>query len=213
MKRAIVISAAVLTLGFAASNAARAAPLTLDISPAQVYQQTLNSPCVIGDPSCNNPAGFGSTTLAGGSTFVDVPSPMYTVGQIRGIVGNTFFVGIDVNTTTHPQATEILDSFRLDIAGVTAFSYTGPQQLNTNNNGNGYSDANLSGFDLSSFLATASAQFFVSYHNATDGREEFFLATNDVPHFPVPEPASAALLALGAFTANWFRRKRPAALV
>jgi len=214
MKRAIVFGAAALSLDLAASDFARAATLTLDISPATAYQQTQSSPCVIGNPSCNNPTGFDFTTLAPAtSTYTDIGSPVYTVQQIHDLVGNTFFIGIDVNTTTHPMATEILDSFRLDIGGTTAFSYTGPQQLMTNNNGNGWSDAILSGFDLSSFLSTASAQFFVTYHDATSGREQFFLASNQnpPPHESVPEPASAALLALGAITSNWIRRKRPAA--
>jgi hypothetical protein len=208
MKRALLIGVATLSLSVA-STFAHAAPLTLDLNPTTTYQQTQNSPCVIGDPSCNNPAGFGSSTLAPNqSTYTNVGSPTYTVQQIRDLVGNGFMVGIDVNTTTSPMATEILDSFRLDIAGSTAFSYTGPTQLTTNNNGNGRSDALISGFDLSSFLATATAQFFVSYHNATDGREEFFLINGETSHVPVPEPGSMALLAFGLLTANWVRRKR-----
>src|SRR5688572_9575898 len=99
-KIALIAATAALAL-FA--TAAQAAPLTLDTDGTPTFQQTQNSPCVIGDPSCNNPAGFSSTTLASAqSTYTAILSPMYTVGQIRGIVGNMFVVGIDVNTTTQP---------------------------------------------------------------------------------------------------------------
>src|SRR5690606_40851996 len=63
-------------------------------------------------------------------------SPTYTVEQIRNIVGNIFFVGIDVNTTTHPLATEFLDLFTVKIDGLEEFRYEGPTQLVNSNNGN-----------------------------------------------------------------------------
>jgi hypothetical protein len=187
---------AAMTIGFAAAGA-HATVLTLSLDPSTAYQQINNSPCVIGDSSCNNPAGFGSTTVSTGATQTNIGSPVYTVQQLRDIAGNGFQVGIDVNTTTSPLATEVLDSFSLMIDGTTQFLYTGPTQLHTNNNGNGWSDALLSGFDLSSFLGTASAQFFTTYHNGTDGREEFFLVSGNTPGEPVPEPGSVALLGLG----------------
>jgi hypothetical protein len=178
----------------------------LDTNPSTTYQQLENSPCVIGEPSCNNPAGFDKTILSpGNSTYSDVGSPTYTIQQIRDIVGDTFSIGIDVNTTTQPTATEILDMFRLDIDGTTAFSYTGPTQLMTNNNGNGYSDALLNGFDISGYLGSLSAQFFVSYHDATDGREQFFLIGSNPPP-RVPEPASATLFGLGLLGAAMRKR-------
>ena len=98
--------------------------LTLDNPGSTAYQQTLNSPCVIGDPSCNNPDGFGFTTLPAGSVvFYDSTSPTYTVQQIRNIAGDLFLVDIDVNTTTQPLATERLDYFAMLANGVVQFMY------------------------------------------------------------------------------------------
>src|SRR5215218_9465910 len=91
-----------------------AVTLTLENPGTLSYQQTDNSPCVIGDPSCKNPAGFGSTIITQTPPppyDYDETSPTYTVQQIRDIVGNLFFVGIDINTTTSPLATEKLDLF------------------------------------------------------------------------------------------------------
>lgn len=193
------------------ATTAMAAPITLNTAPTTIYQQQNNSPCVIGDPSCNNPSGFGMTTLAANTaTNTNIASPTYTVGQIRDIVGNTFGVGIDVNTTTSPMATEILDSFSLTINGVTQFLFTGPTQLANNNNGNGYSDATLSGFDIGSFLASATAQFFTTFHNATDGREEFFLVAAAPTGSQVPEPASLALTGLGLLGLGAIKRRKAA---
>ena len=210
MMRKLLASTVLLSAMIA--GGAQAAVITLNTSPATNYQQTQNSPCVIGDPSCNNPALFSSTTLAPaasvGGTYTNVGSPIYSVGQIRGIVGNSFNVGIDVNTTTSPAATEILDGFSLVINGVTEFLFTGPTALLNNNNGNGYSDALLSGFNLNSFAAVATAQFFVSYHNATAGREQFFLVTNQTPGTPVPAPGALMLLGLGLAGLGAMRRRK-----
>jgi hypothetical protein len=202
---AAAIAALIISFGAASANAAA---LSLTLDPSVAYQQLNNSPCVIGDSSCHNPAGFGSTTVSNGATQTNIGSPVYTVQQIRDIAGNTFQVGIDVNTTTQPIATEVLDSFSLAINGTTQFLYTGPTQLHTNNNGNGWSDALLSGFDLSSFLGTSTAQFFATYHDATDGREEFFLVSGNTPSTGVPEPGALALLGLGLVGALFMTRQR-----
>jgi hypothetical protein len=199
------------------TSGANAATLTLDTSGSITYQQTDNNPCVIGEPSCNNPSGFGRTILAPAtSTHTNILSPTYTIGQIRGIAGDNFLVGIDANTTTHPMATEILDSFELIIAGITQFIFTGPTQLANNSNGNGWSDALLTGFDISSYLDSDSAQFRLTYHGATDGREQFFLIAgegggeeNPNPN-PVPEPFTALLLGAGLAGLGLSRKRKSA---
>jgi hypothetical protein len=193
------LTAILLFGGIAATPAAQAAViLTLDnTATTTIYQQTSNSPCVIGDPSCSNPGGFGSTTIPGGPSGDNytLNSPTYTVGQVRAIVGDQFLVGIDVNTTTQPLSTERLLSFSATIGGVLAYQYTGNVQFLVNNNGNGFSDALLRSFDLTGLAAGTPIFFTASIQNATDGREEFFLVSGGST--PVPEPASLAILGAG----------------
>lgn len=132
----------------------------------------------------------------------DLYSPDYAIETIRTIVGDSFFVGIDVNTTTKPLATERLSFFGLYVNEVLQFSYnpSTPTQLYTLNNGNGYSDELLKGFDLSAFAADSIIKFRASVIDATDGREEFFLIRSTDPGNPpaeVPEPGTTAILGLG----------------
>jgi hypothetical protein len=187
--------------------------LTLDNPGSAAYQQTLNSPCVIGDPSCKNPAGFDSAALpAGPVASYDATSPTYTVQQIRNVAGDVFLVGIDVNTTTQPLATERLDYFALLVNGEVQFIYdpaTSGTQLVTANNGNGYSDALLTGFDLTSFQAGDEVTFRVIINGPTAGREQFFLAGIGVPApiSAVPEPGTLALLGLGLVGITITRRR------
>lgn len=183
----------------AAGQASALTMLTLENPGTTQYQQTLNSPCVIGDPSCKNTLPY---TLIPNSSAYDLISPYYTIEQIRGIVGDVFFVGIDVNTTTRPLATEQLDFFGVYVNGVLQFEYSPgtPTQLYTLSNGNGYSDALLKGFDLSAFAAGSDVAFRASIDNATDGREQFFLVSSTDPGNPpteIPEPGTTAILGLG----------------
>lgn len=201
---ALVIFASQFTLSAAVS-------LTLENPGSAIYQQTQNNPCVLGDPSCNNPVGFGYTQFppGGGSQTYDSTSPTYTVQQIRNIVGNTFFVGIDVNTTTQPLATEKLDYFDLQVNSVVQFVYDPASPgtgLLTVNNGNGFSDALLKGFDLSTFAATDTVTFRAIVNTATDGREEFFLISSTAT--PVPEPTAVVLFGTVLLGVGVWLRKR-----
>ena len=117
--------------------------LTLDTTQTAVFQQTLNNPCVIGNPSCNNPGGFNFTLLPVSPTSPQVTvSPTYTVDQIRTLLGgtSTFFIGIDISQAPG-QGPYGLNSFTVNVAGSDAFQYTGPTDLTSS--GNGFSDALL----------------------------------------------------------------------
>src|SRR5258705_11797541 len=140
MLRKILLLSSVVVL--AGGTASYADTITL-VGPIAThdYQQTTNSPCVIGNPSCNNPAGFGVTTIPAnpvGNGYNMVASPIYTVSQIESIVAsNAFWVGIDINQTSEAQT---LDYFAMTVNGVVTDSFSTLTSVPSRNNGNGYAD-------------------------------------------------------------------------
>jgi len=191
--------------------------LTFETPGSQIFQQTENSPCIIGDPSCKNPATFGFTLIPVNDFADTLSSPTYTVGQITGIVGTTFFVGVDINQAEQndPAYTLINPTggfaFTLNInGGAPEFTLDCPTATSCDsllaNNGNGFSDALIKTFDLSGFSSTDSAVFTVTFTNATDGREEFFLISTNTPS--VPEPGTLALVGLGLVGLSFARRRK-----
>src|SRR6266851_7243876 len=178
------------------------------------YQQTTNSPCVIGDPSCNNPATFPNFTIFPIASSYDSLSPVYTVADIRGVVGDSFFMGMDINQT---DVTQTLSLFTMLINGGVVDTYTGSPTLvpptTGGGNGNGYADYTLTGFtSLASYSATDTVQFHVIMPLVNDGREEFFLISNGGGGGggqAVPEPVSFLLAGSGLIGLYFIRRRRP----
>lgn len=127
---------AIMLMVGSAPFAAEAVPVALT-PDAGTFQQTQNNPCVIGNPSCNNPAGFGFTTLPVNPTSPQITtSPTYSVDQIRTLLGgtNTFFIGVDISQA-QGQPAYTLNSFTVNIAGADTFQFTGPQDFTSSGNG------------------------------------------------------------------------------
>ncbi|HEV8553973.1 MAG TPA: PEP-CTERM sorting domain-containing protein [Casimicrobiaceae bacterium] len=193
--------------------------LVLDNDGVPSFQQQNSSPCVIGNPSCHNPAGFGFNDISGddgdGTVTFAESTQTYLVSQVTGIVGNAFNIGIDTNQAGNFRDTSNwlrLQTFDVLINNVLQFQYNVAAPGTPINliNGGGYSDATLSSVDLSAFLATDTITFRTLYNNATNGPESFFLySTTAQPCTvnctqPVPEPGTlillgSALAALGGF--------------
>ena len=212
LRKILLLSSVVVLAGATASYADT---ITL-VGPIAThdYQQTTNSPCVIGNPSCNNPAGFGVTTIPAnpaGNGYNMVASPTYTVSQIETIVGsNAFWVGIDINQTNVPQT---LDYFAMTVNGVVTDLFSTLTSVPSSNNGNGYADYLLETFKLAGYAGTDSVQFIMNMPLANDGAEQFFLiGTESTPPPPAttPEPSSLILFGTGLAAAAGLARRRVA---
>lgn len=197
---------------------ATATPITFNGSGAasNTFQQTQNNPCVIGDPSCNEPAGMTYTVHTGPGDY-DLTSPLYTATSpfstfSGNLIPTTFRIGIDSNIATGAgaQVLTFFDTFDCGTTGTTcvldsANSTTSSNTLPNNNNGNGFSDATLNGFSLT---AGHQYKFEAAVSNATDGMEEFFLIPSTSS--PVPEPISSGLVGTGLISLLFLHRRRAA---
>ncbi len=174
---------------------------------AGVFQQTQNNPCVIGNPSCNNPATFDFTLLPVNPSSPQITtSPTYSVDQIRTLLNgvNTFFIGVDISQA-QGQPAYTLNSFTVNIGGTDAYQFTGPQDFTSS--GNGFSDFVLKTVDLSAFAGNAPVIFTVNFSNDNGAREQFFLVSSAEPPTAVPEPATLVLLGSTLVAGGLLRRR------
>jgi len=192
------------------SVAANANTLTLTAVNGNLYQQTVQSPCIFSNPSCQN-GTFNTTDLPTGGNVsgYNSLSPVYSGATILGIIGtgNSITLGIDINQASG-QPAQTLTTFEMLKNGVVVDTFTGSTgNVAAGNNGNGFADFILTGF--SSFLSTDTIQFHLVFNDANDGTENVFLIGGTSTN--VPEPSSLMTLGFGllilAFTSRKLARK------
>jgi len=201
----------------ASPMSASAATITLAAVNGNLYQQTVQNPCIFANNSCQQPNGFASTDVPqqGNPSSWDILSPVYTGAQLNSFLnGGSLFLGLDINQATG-QGAQTLTSFSMLKNNVTVDLFTGSAgNVGATNNGNGYADYLLGGF--SSFVAGDSIQFRFVFNGANDGPENVFLIAGPpncpdctpTPNSTVPEPASMVLLGTGLLAAVRARRKK-----
>lgn len=220
-------------------NIAGASVLTL--SPTvPLGNQVTNLPCLIcGATQPQQPTGFGynlfgntgnastvsffstATVPSGGGSglALDQIGTGYSLGAgsvfLAALAGRTdFSVGIDVNDTVNAQT---LESFwMLNLTQHTVLAVFSPNPLDGTlvpdiNNGTGFPDWTLSGFNLSpgDIAAGDSIIFFARITGANDGPDSFFLQPLAVPG-PVVGAGLPGILAacVGLWGLAMRRRKR-----
>jgi PEP-CTERM motif len=207
MKKSLLVlalAAVVLMAGTAMADT-----VTASVVSGHLYQQTTNSPCVIGESSCNNPTGFDYRLGTGGGNIssYDLTSPTYTVSQISDLLGSSgFFVGVDLNNTNDDQSLQL---FEIRIAGNLVYSGSDLFTGVAGSNGNGYADlllsSNGSAFSLVGYEGSDSVTFRAYVNPANDGGEQFFLIAGSAV---TPEPGSLALLSAGLIGLGGLVRRR-----
>jgi hypothetical protein len=200
----IFITAAVLVF----SAAAYANQISLTQVNGNLYQQTVQSPCIFVNPSCQQGTFTGTPLPTGGSVTGYDALASYSGSTLLGIIGagNSMLLGLDINQASG-QPAQTLSSFTMAINGNVVDTFTGsPNNVPAGNNGNGYADYLLGNF--SSFLPTDTIQFHFVFNDANDGTENVFLIGAPGTPTATPEPTSLALLGSGLLVVAAKFRKR-----
>lgn len=191
-------------------GAASAATLTVEAAPPGTNESDVVS-CIFGNNSQGCPKEF---LLPAGAPGAEVESLMrvYTVAEIRALVGNDFNVGIDSNTAPGTQFTQFLTEFTLSVVGGPVLaSLDQDWEIDTPvAQGNGFTDYIIKTFSLAGLADDAMVKFTLSLVGLTDGAEQFYFL--DVPDTSeIPLPGAFWLMGAGLAGVAAARRKRSAA--
>jgi hypothetical protein len=201
-----LLSTAVFVLG---GVAVYGNTITLTQVNGNLYQQSIQSPCIFENPSCQQ-GGFTGTPLPTGGAVSGYNefSPIYSGGTLLAIIGagNPLLLGVDINQASG-QPAQTLSGFEMLKNGIVVdtFSFAGSGNVSASNNGNGYADYLLANF--SSFGAADQIQFHFVFNNANDGTENVFVI-GSAGNSPVPEPSSWLLISVGLIGAGLIQKKR-----
>jgi len=193
--------------------------------------QPLNTPCLIcGTSQPQQPTGFGynnyfqngnetnfiefSSSTVGAKLQQDTLGTGYDVSFLKAFLASqlagNLAIGIDVNTATG-AGPEVLERFAiLNLTQHTILSqYVGPTALPTLNNGSGFPDYVLNGFniDRSDIAIGDQLLFYARWSNTSDGAESFFLVPQAVPGPIVGAGIPGLVVACGGLLALARRRR------
>jgi len=228
--------AASITLGSTPWTTDGASTLDLVLAPPP-GNQPQNNPCLIcGTNQPGQPANFGfnnykqsgsetsfiefSSATVGDKLDQDTLGTGYDVSFLKGFLTsqnfNGFNVGIDVNTA-QGSGPEVLEAFAiLDLTTKTVLAQYSlldgvGTPLPTINNGNGFPDYLLTGFDINlPSIVGDQIVFYSRWSNTSDGPESFFLVATPGPIAGAGIPG--LFMALGGMVGlNRYRRRRQAA--
>ena len=193
---------------------------TLTLSQAiPTGNQPRNIACIIcGENQPQQPAGFGYNDFgnSGNTNTIDAFSSGvfrdqladtrigtgYTIGagdlfRLALLGRSDFSIGVDVNDTNQAQILESFWFLNLTQHTVLAAFSPGPggTAVPSQNNGTGFPDYTLSGFDLNRGDIRVGDEiiFFARMSNMNDGPDSFFLTQTSA----VPEPSTWAMMILG----------------
>ena len=196
-----LLGAAFLVVG----SAAYANTITLAPVDGNLYQQTVQSPCIFTNSSCKQGTFTGTPLDNGGSVTSYDATASYTGSQILSVIGsgNSLLLGLDINQASG-QPAQTLTLFTMSINGSVVDTFTGSTgNVPAGNNGNGYADFLLSNF--STFAAGDTISFHFVFNDANDGTENVFLIGG--PASSVPEPISVALTGSGLLGLLFLRKR------